>query len=232
MPKRMESGLESCTDQAMNKAAQDSRLRPAPVPLAGFGHISTGFDQRHGVHTARLLPGEYYVTVDPEVVVTVLGSCVSACIRDSVFGIGGMNHFMLPVHKGEDQTWGGSVVDFVTRFGNYAMEHLINTILSHGGVRKNLEIKVFGGGRILGGMSDIGAENIQFVFDYLRQERLPVAAKDVGGNYPRKICYFPKTGRVRLKKLHPFHHDTVMKREERYMREISKTPVAGDVELF
>ena len=200
--------------------------------MAGFEHINTYFDKLHGVHTAKLLPGEYYVTTGHEAVVTVLGSCVSACIRDPVFGIGGMNHFMLPVHKGEDQTWGGSMVDRVTRFGNYAMEHLINTILSHGGARGNLEIKLFGGGRILGGMTDIGAQNIQFVRDYLRQEHMPVRASDVSGNCPRKVYYFPMTGRVRLKKLRSLHNDTVVERETRYMQEISKAPAAGDVELF
>jgi len=213
-------------------SANPCSMPESPSRLAGFEHINTYFDKRHGVHTAKLLPGEYYVTTDSEAVVTVLGSCVSACIRDTVFGIGGMNHFMLPIHKGGDQTWGGSVVDCVTRFGNYAMEHLINTILSHGGVRENLEIKLFGGGRIMSGMSDIGAQNIQFVHAYLRQENMAIAASDVSGNCPRKVYYFPKTGRVRLKRLRSLHNGTVVERETRYMREISKAPVAGDVELF
>jgi len=217
----------------MNKAAQNSRPDPVPASrIAGFEHINTYFDKMQGVYTAKLLPGEYYVTTDSEAVVTVLGSCVSACIRDTVFGIGGMNHFMLPVHKGDGQTWGGNIVDNVTRFGNYAMEHLINTILSHGGARRNLEIKLFGGGRIVGGMSDIGAQNIQFVREYLQQENMPVVASDVSGNCPRKVYYYPMTGRVRLKKLRSLHNDTVIKRETRYMQEITEAPVAGDVELF
>jgi len=203
-----------------------------PSRLPDFEHINSYFDQRSGMHTIKLLPGEFYVTRNPEAIVTVLGSCIAACIRDPANDIGGMNHFMLPVHHGDSQTWGGSVVDQVTRFGNYAMEHLINTILAHGGIKANLEIKLFGGGRIISNMSDIGAQNIQFSFDYLRQEKMMIAASDVGGDCPRKVYYLPQTGRVRLKKLRSLHNNTIVERETRYMKEIDNAPVAGDVDLF
>jgi len=207
-------------------------MHDKPSRLAGFEHINSYFDPRSSLQTIKLLPGEFYVTRNSEAIVTVLGSCVAACIRDPENGIGGMNHFMLPVLKDENKTWGGSIVDRVARFGNYAMEHLINTILSHGGLRENLEIKLFGGGRIISNMSDIGAENINFVFDYLRQEKLPVSANDVGGNNPRKVYYFPETGRVRIKKLRSLHNNTIVERETRYMHEIVNEPVTGDVDLF
>jgi len=205
---------------------------PASSRLPGFDHINTYFDSAHDILTAKLLPGEYYVTTNLEAVVTVLGSCVSACIRDRVFGIGGMNHFMLPIHEKERSTWKGGLVDNITRYGNYAMEHLINDILSHGGMRKNLEVKVFGGGRIVRGLSDIGACNATFVLDYLQEERLPVVAQDLNGDAPRKVYYFPRTGRVLVKKLACMHNDTLLQREKKYFSDIKNAPVSGEVDLF
>jgi len=200
--------------------------------LPGFDHINTYYDTVHNISTAKLLPGEYYVTTNPEAVVTVLGSCVSACIRDRVFGIGGMNHFMLPIHEGDRRSWKRGVVDHITRFGNYAMEHLIHDILSNGGMRKNLEVKVFGGGMIVQGMSDIGACNASFVLEYLQEEGLPVLSQDLNGIYPRKLYYFPKTGRVLMKKLASLQNNTLMKREEKYFHAIEGAPVDGEVDLF
>ncbi|MDQ6995654.1 MAG: chemoreceptor glutamine deamidase CheD [Mariprofundaceae bacterium] len=200
--------------------------------LAGFEHINMYYDKCHNIETAKLLPGDYYVTSRAEAIVTVLGSCVSACIRDRVFGIGGMNHFMLPIHEGDQSNWHGDVTDNITRFGNYAMEHLINDILSHGGMRKNLEIKVFGGGRIIKGMSDIGACNARFVLDYLKEENLSVESQDLNGDQPRKIYYFPKTGRVLMRKLASLHNDTLINREKKYFNDIQDKPVGGEVDLF
>ena len=205
---------------------------PLSSRLPGFNHINTYFDTTHNIATAKLLPGEYYVTTKSEAVVTVLGSCVSACIRDKVFGIGGMNHFMLPIHEGERSAWKGGVTDNITRFGNYAMEHLINDILSNGGMRKNLEVKVFGGGRIVKGLSDIGACNARFVLDYLKEENIPVISQDLNGDSPRKLYYFPKTGRVLMKKLASLHNDTLVEREKKYFHDIEDAPVGGEVDLF
>jgi len=205
---------------------------PVSERLPGFDHINTYFDTAHNIPTAKLLPGEYYVTAKSEAVVTVLGSCVSACIRDKVFGIGGMNHFMLPIHEEQRNNWQASVVDNITRFGNYAMEHLINDILSNGGMRKNLEVKVFGGGRIVQGLSDIGACNSRFVLDYLNEEGLPVVSQDLYGDCPRKIYYFPKTGRVLMKKLASLHNNTLVEREKKYFKAIEDQPVGGEVDLF
>lgn len=205
---------------------------PVTSRLLGFDHINTYFDTVHNINTAKLLPGEYYVTAQSEAVVTVLGSCVSACVRDRIFGIGGMNHFMLPIHEGDQTNWSGGIVDNITRYGNYAMEHLINKILSNGGMRKNLEVKVFGGGRIIHGMSNIGACNARFVLDYLKEEKLPVLSQDLNGNCPRKLYYFPKTGRVLVKKLASLQNDTLIKREKKYFRDIENEPVGGEVDLF
>ncbi len=203
-----------------------------PPVIKGFESINRYWDKRHKVIAAKILPGEYYVTNQNEMVCTVLGSCVSACIRDSKVGIGGMNHFMLPLS--EDGNWGGvnSVISTATRYGNYAMEHMINDILAHGGTRRNLEVKVFGGGKIMASMTDIGNKNIQFVQEYLAKEGLKITGEDLGDIYPRKVLYYPYTGRVLMKKIKDLHNDTIVKREKAYQHDLEKKPVEGDIELF
>lgn len=209
------------------------RGQTPPPPLAGFERINRYWDPVHAMHAAKILPGEYYVTRHDEGIVTVLGSCVSACVRDPIMGIGGMNHFMLPVNQNDPSSgkWGGDV-DASTRYGSFAMERLINDILKHGGVRKNLEVKVFGGGRILAQMTDIGKRNIEFVRQFLALEGFRIASEDLGDVYPRKVYYFPATGKVRLMKLRSLHNNTIVEREVAYQHELEEKPVAGDVELF
>jgi chemotaxis protein CheD len=112
------------------------------------------------------------------------------------------------------------------------MEHLINTILAHGGKRERLEIKLFGGGRLLHALTDIGERNIDFIRDYLRIETLPVIAEDLGGRHPRKLLYFPASGRVLLRKLPLSCENKVCQRELEYQRSIEEVPVAGEIDLF
>ena len=204
-----------------------------PVCLAGLEHISRFWDKRHNIFSAKILPGEYYVSMHGELISTVLGSCISACIRDVKMGIGGMNHFMLPMGC-EDEHAGKMHLTGATRYGNFAMEMLINEILKAGGTRKNLEVKLFGGGRVLSSMTkiDIGNKNINFVHEYLEEENLKVTSEDTGDIYPRKVLFFADTGRVRVKKLQNIHNDTIKKREENYRNSIDKKPVQSDIELF
>lgn len=201
-----------------------------PTCLADFSQINRYWDRHHNTWAAKILPGEYYVTVHPdEAVATTLGSCVSACVRDKVFGIGGMNHFMLPEHNAHaSDGW----MDSATRYGGYAMEHLINTILANGGNRNNLEVKLTGGGRIIANLSDIGARNIDFVLDYLRTEQLQLLAKDLGDIYPRKVMYYPATGKMKVKRLRSMHNKTLIHREQVYQQELDVQPDSGGVELF
>ena len=201
--------------------------------IAGFAHVNRYWDREHEIIAAKILPGEYYVTQENELIATVLGSCVSACIRDKESGIGGMNHFMLPeTNAGKLKKDGDAIVGIATRYGNYAMEHLINTILSNGGKRKNLEVKVFGGGKIISALTDVGMKNIDFVLSYIDQEGLKLLSHDLGDIYPRKIIYFPKTGRVGMKKIQDLHNDTIAQRERQYFNSLKNAPVEGEVELF
>ncbi|MGR8929047.1 MAG: chemoreceptor glutamine deamidase CheD [Gammaproteobacteria bacterium] len=201
--------------------------------IPGFEDITRYWDQENQIVAAKLLPGEYYVTTENEMITTVLGSCVSACIRDSVTGIGGMNHFMLPeTTKQRLNNRDETIVGTAMRYGNYAMEHLINTILQFGGRRKNLEVKLFGGGKIIATLSDVGSRNIEFVLDYVDMEALTLVAHDLGDIYPRKVNFFPCTGRVRMKKIKDLHNETIMLRERQYSSRIKDVSVESSIELF
>lgn len=204
-----------------------------PATLTGFEAINRYWDEKHDIFAAKILPGEFYVSVSGELITTVLGSCVSACIRDRKTGIGGMNHFMLPTDTRQNpNSWNDTPVNMQTRYGNIAMERLINIILASGGKRINLEIKLFGGGKVLQIETDIGGKNINFVKQYLITEGLKIAAEDVGGIYPRKVLYYPKTGRVRVKKLIKLHNETLIQREQTYVKSLSTSPIEGKIDLF
>ena len=204
-----------------------------PRVLPAFSHINRYWDPHQEVYAAKILPGQYYVTLHGEMIVTVLGSCVSACIRDSLFGIGGMNHFMLP-NSGGSRGRGAHIqsTDDAARYGVHAMELLINEILKNGGQRKNLEVKITGGGRMIANISDIGQQNIDFVREFVDTEGLFIAAEDVGDIYPRKVYYYPATGKVRVKKLRTMHNETIANRETEYLMDLNKKSDRGDIELF
>lgn len=177
----------------------------------------------------KVFPGEFYVTNKPdEVLVTILGSCVSACIRDPRLGIGGMNHFMLA--EGESQSWGGDAKS--TRYGNFAMEKLVNELLKAGCSRDTLEIKVFGGGNVTDTRNAIGTQNAEFVLRYLDGEGFNCAAQDLGGLHPRRIHYYPATGRVVRRILAGSETSSIAKQETEYAGRLSSRKVAGDIELF
>jgi len=200
--------------------------------LPGFEHINRYWDKAHNCYSAKILPGEYYVTTQGEMISTVLGSCVSACIIDPINKVGGMNHFMLPASK-NTLTAIGSNTD-ATRYGNHAMEQMINDILKAGGKRQNLEVKLFGGGKVLAEMNkiNIGQKNIVFIRSYVAIEGLLVVKADLGDIYPRKVLYFTQSGNVKMKKLKSMHNQTIAEREDTYKRKINKTPIIGDIELF
>jgi chemotaxis protein CheD len=201
--------------------------------ISGFENIQRYWDPVNSIVTAKLLPGEYYVSNQNEMITTVLGSCISACIRDVETGIGGMNHFMLPETTESRLTLrDDAVVGNAYRYGNYAMEHLINLILRNGGKRKNLEVKLFGGAKVIATLGNVGDRNIEFVMDYIDTEALNLVSHDLGDIYPRKINYFPNTGKVKMKKIKDLHNDTILLRETQYRSSIKNTDVTGSVELF
>ncbi|MFK7161381.1 chemoreceptor glutamine deamidase CheD [Marinospirillum sp. MEB164] len=192
--------------------------------------LSHYYDRHFETEAVKVLPGEYYATQGEEMVVTVLGSCVAVCLRDRSSGIGGLNHFLLP----EDRSADASPLTESARYGVYAMELLVNHLLKLGAQRKRLEAKVFGGGRVIKDFSfaNVGERNVRFVMQHLRDEGIPVAAQDVLNTYPRKVHFFPRTGRVMLKKINSLHNNTLIERESRYLKQVEYKPEVGEVDLF
>jgi chemotaxis protein CheD len=187
------------------------------------------FDAATAVWMMKVFPGEFYLTKETnEVLVTVLGSCVSACIRDPVAGVGGMNHFMLPQHG--SGAWGNDLKS--TRFGNFAMEKLLNELIKAGCVRERMEIKVFGGGNVTDTSNAVGSDNAEFVLSYLRAEGLRYAATDLGGTLPRRIHYYPATGRVVRRLLGVSERYSIDREENDYGSRLQQQQPAGEIELF
>ena len=181
---------------------------------------------------AKVLPGEYYVSRQDEIISTVLGSCVAACVRDPVTKVGGMNHFMLPGESNRNGGWGGEG-GLVTRYGIAAMENLINDILKQGSEKSRLEFKLFGGGAVLAmEQNNIGDRNIAFVRDFIETEGFQVLAEDLGGPHPRKVNYYPATGRVMVRKLRSLQSRVVADKENAYRANIQRKESPGEIELF
>jgi len=156
------------------------------------------FDRECQRMAVKLLPSEYYVTAGNTVMLTVLGSCVAACLHDPEAGVAGMNHFMLP----ETAEGGGSAADAM-RYGTHAMEVLLRELLRAGARRERLQAKVFGGAAVLANMTalNIGERNAEFVLRYLCREGIDVHAQDLGGSRARRICFLPDSGKVQVRLL-------------------------------
>jgi chemotaxis protein CheD len=190
------------------------------------GEASFFYRDHHFQHNAvKVLPGEYYVTDEDLMVMTVLGSCIAACIWDPKVRVGGMNHFMLP--EGGADTSG--------RYGSYAMELLINEMIKLGARREHMQAKVFGGGQVMHSFTtmNVGERNTQFVLDYLHTERISIVSKDVLDIHPRKVCYFPVTGKAMVKRLAHSHPETLETQERAgNAAVVAKSTAGGSVDLF
>lgn len=169
------------------------------------------FDRNFNREAVKLLPGEYFFTDADPVLVTVVGSCIATCLRDKYSGIGGMNHFMLPVCESGEGSHS-------MLYGETAMNVLMEQLLSAGAKHENLEAKIFGGSHVIGSMveTDIGERNARFALNYLNEKRIHVAARDVGGKFARKLYYFPSTGHVMMRRLKDLSNDTIQLRDRDY----------------
>jgi chemotaxis protein CheD len=177
----------------------------------------------------KLYSGDCYVSRKPmEMLVTILGSCVAACIRDPLAGVGGMNHFLLPETSNSIDPNSSDAA----RYGAYAMEQLINQIMKAGGARNRLEVKVFGGGNVTSSTAMIGDKNVAFVRRFLKDEGLKIASEDLGGNLPRRIHYYPDTGRVMMRKLQRKEDMVIVERERNYASSLKKQTLEGEIDLF
>jgi len=186
-------------------------------------------EQQH-LKVTTLYSGDYYVTDKPkELIVTILGSCVAACLYDPVAKIGGMNHFLLP-----DAGITGSAANLgeSTRYGAFAMEQLINGLLRLGGLKTRLEVKVFGGANVINNSAMIGSKNVSFVRQFLKSEGLNITASDLGGDYPRRLRFYPDTGKTMLLKLARKADMAVVDEERIFSDKLKTKPIDGDIELF
>ena len=188
------------------------------------------YDREFASPAVKLLPGEYFVTDEPIVLTTVLGSCVAACVRDVGAGLGGMNHFMLPDEGDARQGTSAAM-----RYGAFAMEMLLNELIKAGARRERLEAKVFGGGAVLAQMTclNIGERNADFVLRYLQLEQVRVVAQDLCGGLPRRVNYFPQSGRATVRKLCQAQDRLAVQHEEQALaRSLSRPRERSRLELF
>ncbi len=195
------------------------------------GEAKRFYDPRFKATSVMVLPGRHYVSSSPEeMIVTLLGSCVAACIRDPIAGVGGLNHFLLP--ESSTGQWGQA--NAAMRYGNHAMETLINDIIKQGGERSRLEIKVFGGAHVIESQAttSVGQQNAEFVQSYLENEGFRIVAKNLGGPMPRRIHYFPISGKVNMLLLRRAPDNDLFKKEKDYQSTIETDDDSGDVELF
>ncbi|MDI1244362.1 MAG: chemoreceptor glutamine deamidase CheD [Rhodoferax sp.] len=184
------------------------------------------YDRDFGIAAVKLMPGQCYVTTSDILLTTVLGSCVSACLRDSTAGVGGMNHFMLP-EDADDTPHSPSTS---MRYGIHAMAMLMSELLKAGARRDRLEAKVFGGGAVMNTLSkiNIGERNADFVLRFLQAEQIPVVAQDLRGALPRRINYFPMSGRVALRKLRRQEDTLLLRHDEQALAPaLARQPLTG-----
>jgi len=195
--------------------------------------IARYYDRQFGLEAVKILPGQYYSARRDIAIVTVLGSCVSACLWDPGTLTGGMNHFMLPGSVRKGGANGPDSAD-PARIGIYAMELLINQLLKLGAQRERLVAKVFGGACVLEGMDmlNVGNLNGAFVLDFLREEGIPLLATDLYDDCARKVYFFPRTGKVLVRRLATLHNDTLERRERDYLALLAESKGASEIEIF
>lgn len=197
--------------------------------LASAKQAKPYFDQRIRCDTVFVLPGQHFVQRDGTgAICTLLGSCVSACIRDRTSPAGGLNHFLLPVGSGSGERSKSA------RYGVYAMELLINDLISGGSQKKDLVAKVFGGANVIAtsNRSSVGVQNGKFVKEYLQSESIPIQAEDLGGDRARRIYFFPSTGRVSVLNVSPTVNDELERKENLLQETVKNSNSNGRVELF
>ena len=184
------------------------------------------YDYHFQYDAVKVLPGEYFVSSEELIIMTVLGSCISACIWDGKARAGGINHFMLP---------DGDSADGFGRYGSYAMELLINEMLKKGARRESMQAKVFGGAQVMAGFTtmNVGERNTKFVLDYLATEHIPVVSQDVLDIHPRKVCFFPSTGKALVKRLAHSHPETLAVEERKGNAvSVARATAGGSIDLF
>jgi chemotaxis protein CheD len=212
-------------------------IRRTETELVQVGSYYDGskryYDQVSEVTVVKLFSGDCYTSEKSgEMIMTILGSCISTCIRDPILRIGGMNHFLLP---GNNE---GSTIDKMSesaRYGVFAMEKLINSLLKLGAIKSRLEVKAFGGGNVSNSTQLIGSKNVAFIKEFIKNEGLNLVAEHLGGTSPRRIHYYPDSGKVMMRELRRQDDLKIIDKELEFQKTLSKQAKidnSGDVELF
>ena len=184
-------------------------------------------EHAHEFRRINLVQGEYKVSEDPDIVfTTILGSCVGACIRDPERGIGGMNHFLLPGPSV------GADARESERLGVHLMELLLNGLMRQGAQRDRLEAKLFGGARMMQGLSDIGAKNSEFARHFLKYEGIRVIGGDTGGEKGRRLQFWPVSGRARQSYITSDVESANRASASRTPLAAQARPAFGEIDLF
>ncbi|MBJ7554400.1 chemoreceptor glutamine deamidase CheD [Marinomonas spartinae] len=198
-------------------------------------HLATHkyYDNKFKAAGVKVLPGEYYASKDDIMITTLLGSCVAACLFDEEAKVGGLNHFLLPGEDGDN-----SMLSSSGRYGVYAMELLVNHLMKLGARRERIKAKVFGGANViksLSSASSVGERNVAFIMMYLKQENIPVCSSSVLDITPRKVNFFPQSGKAFVKQLADIYQSDVVAQEKRYQgkaKEEVENSSGGDIDFF
>ena len=236
---------ESASESASDSAAESSKEATNGDKRAGrqaetHAEARTGrrfIDKRTGDTIVKVFQGDFYVTQAPsELLSCMLGSCVAACLRDPVAGLGGMNHFLLPYRDDEVAAEAAlSDAEFArarSHYGNHAMDDLIGRIVALGGRRERLEAKIFGGARVLGKEGRIGEMNADFVEDYLAQADIPILAQSLRGDQPTMVRYNPANGAAWVRRVQAEKTRAIAKTEVRRRVRVHKDRASGNLEVF
>lgn len=197
-----------------------------PASLFGSQHLDVYWRERWKCYGVSIKQGDYCVTDQPIVITTILGSCISVCLYDKSTGFGGMNHFMLP-KKNDDKDMYRPF-----RYGVFSMEQMVNQFLKQGSNKAHLQAKVIGGAKMMGELSKIGQLNIDFIMQYLSDEKLPLVSQDLGGDQGRKLAFFPNSGRLLVSKIAQIENSKLIERETKIFNKDEQLITQHGVELF
>jgi len=182
--------------------------------------VNISYNIKFQLELVTIYPGEFHATSQERIIYTLLGSCIAVVLYDPVKKIGGMNHFMLPDTINKERFY----LSKSGKYGMYAMELLINELIKMGGVKKNFQAKVFGGGSVLGSVgghvSKVPENNIKFALAFLEEEKIPIIASNVGGSEARKVYFFTKESRILLKKISKSQSAPIASDESAYFNKI------------
>ena len=147
-------------------------------------------DGSEKLRTVYLYPGQLFTASQPVMVSTILGSCVSVCLWDAEASLAGINHYLLP----SDPVRGRADL----RYGNIAIQRLIDEMISAGSKKARLVAKLVGGASILGSAISsrlsIGDQNVAVARQAMETHGIPIHAEQTGGQRGRKLLFHTGNG--------------------------------------